>query len=102
LLMVAIVAAIVFLVFFRNRSGYTLSPGAIQTDINGSVKDSDIFNLKTDLSCVPGNTPPGEDGSNESYYVTGDGTGYGICGAQQFVNKIMNYKILNDESPLGE
>ena len=92
------IAAIYF--FFLRTSNYSLSPGSIQTD-QGDKNDS-IFDLKTDLTCVPGNTAVGQDGSKESYYTKQDGTGYGICGAGELVKSFFGYKILSDESALGE
>ena len=99
-LMVAVAAVLIYILFFRNRSGYSLSPGSIQTnlpDTNGS-----IFDLPTGQQCIAGNTAPGQDGSNESYYTKMDGAGYGVCGAESFVKGLFGYQITSDESALGD
>jgi hypothetical protein len=97
---VGIVIAIVLLLVYRTSGYSSLSPGDIKTDKGDGV--SSIFDLKTDLTCVAGNTAAGQDGSAESFYNRQDGVGYGICGAEALVKDEMNYKILNDESPLGD
>ena len=97
--MIFVIVALLLVIFVFRTSGYALSPGAIVTDIKD--KASSIFDLKTDLTCVPGNAKEGV-ASTEDYYVKQDGTGYGMCGAEQLIKEEMNYKILGDESPLGE
>ncbi len=93
LIVIGIVIVLIALLVFRT-SGYSLRPSGIQTD-KGTVLSS-IADLPTDLSCVAGNTPVGQDGSAESYYSKQDGDGYGICGAQQLVrDNLIGYKILD-------
>ena len=93
LILVALAAVALYFLYFR-KSGYSLSPQAIVTDQVDDGKT--IFDLPTDQSCLPGAGPSGD------YYQKMDGTGYGICGGQQLIVDSMKYKILNDESPLGQ
>ena len=97
--MIAVVVAIVLLFFVFRTSGYSLSPGNIVTNMGESKKS--LFELGSDLSCVPGNTAVGAD-SKEQIYVKQDGLGYGICGAEELIKEEMNYKILGEESAMGD
>jgi hypothetical protein len=97
--LIILVVVVLFFVFVVRTSGYTLSPGAIMTDIKDST--ASLFDLKTDLSCVPGNTMAGGK-STEDYYTKGDGTGYGICGGEKLVKDQMAYKIMGSEAALGD
>jgi len=97
--MMLVIVGLLLLIFVFRTSGYAMRPGAIVTDIK--EKAASLFDTKTSLTCVPGNTAVGAK-SAEDYYVKGDGTGYGMCGAEQLVKDEMNYKIVGDESPLGE
>jgi len=75
-----ILALLVILMFMNcggTKSTYVLTPRMV--NINKSKgADKSIFDLKYDLSCVPGPTKSG------SYY-TKDLTPGGICGAQEWV-----------------
>jgi hypothetical protein len=97
--MLFLIVGLLLMIFVFRTSGYTLSPGSVVTDIKETGKS--LFDLKTDLTCVPGNTKVGAV-SAEDYYVMQDGTGYGLCGAEKLIKDEMNYKIVGDESPLGE
>jgi hypothetical protein len=88
----------VILFFAFRTSGYSLSPGSITTNL-GDPKS--LFSLGTNLSCVPGNTEVGAE-SREEVYVKQDGRGYGICGAEELIKEEMNYKILGEETALGD
>ena len=96
---ILVVVAIVLGFLVYRTSGY-LSPASIQTDLGDSSPS--LFSLGTKQSCIAGNTAVGQDGSAESIYTKQDGTGYGICGAEQLVKDEMNYRILSDETPLGD
>jgi hypothetical protein len=68
------------------RSKYVLKPQAL--NVQSAVTPDSIFDLKTDISCVPGPT------SAASYYTVGL-TPAGVCGAQEWVAKQADgYKII--------
>ena len=93
---ILLVAALVLGFLVYRTSGYA----SIQTNLGDKVPD--LFSLGTKQSCIAGNAAVGQDGSAESIYTIQDGTGYGLCGAQELIRDEMNYKILGDEAPLGE
>lgn len=69
------------------KSSMMLSPGAVELDEKESRDSADgIFKLPYQMDCTPG---PSE---NASYYSK-DLTPGGICGAQDWVNDQMRYKI---------
>ena len=68
------------------RSRYVLRPQTL--NIQSAVAPESIFDLKTDISCVPGPTSSG------SYYTVGL-TPTGVCGDQEWVaSQADGYKII--------
>ena len=88
--LLSIALGLLVLLMFMNcgakRSTYVLSPQLIKTS-SPATSDS-IFDLKYDLSCVPG---PQSTGS----YYTKDLTPGGLCGAAEWVAQQADYKILD-------
>jgi hypothetical protein len=77
-LALALLVVYMFMNCGAKRSRYVLRPQALT--IQSSVSPDSIFDLKTDISCVPGPTSSG------SYYTVGL-TPAGVCGAQEWVSK---------------
>ena len=88
--LLSIALGLLVLLMFMNcgakRSTYVLSPKMIMT--SEPVKPDSIFDLKYDLSCVPGPQ------STADYY-TKDLTPGGFCGASEWVAQQADYKILD-------
>ena len=88
--LLSIALGLLVLLMFMNcgakRSTYVLSPQLIKT--SSPATSNSIFDLKYDLSCVPG---PQSTGS----YYTKDHTPGGLCGAAEWVAQQADYKILD-------
>jgi len=77
-LALALLVVFMFMKCGAKRSTYVLHPRGLTTQ-TATVPGS-IFDLKTDISCVPGPT------ESASYYTMGL-TPAGVCGAQEWVAK---------------
>lgn len=88
--LLTIALTLLVLLMFMNcgasRSTYVLKPRMVKTD--APENPGSIFDLKYDLSCVPGPQ------STASYY-TKDLTPGGICGASEWVAQQADYKIVD-------
>jgi hypothetical protein len=88
--LLSIALGLLVLLMFMNcgakRSTYILSPKIIKT--SEPVKPDSIFDLKYDLTCVPGPQKTAD-------YYTKDLTAGGFCGASKWVAQQADYKILD-------
>ncbi len=85
-LAIALLVVYMFSKCGAKRSRYVLRPQPL--NIQSAVAPESIFDLKTDISCVPGPT------KEASYYTVGL-TPAGVCGAQEWVAKQADgYKIV--------
>lgn len=106
---VAIALLIVLVVFIiyrtTNVSNYILSPQAVQTNIKEEgVKN--VYDLGISLKCTPGapdkvDPKTGKRTVMSSYYTPGLLPG-GYCDDQESVNEMANYKLIGEETPLGD
>lgn len=81
---VLFVLIVLCVMFYRTSSNYVLSPTPVV--VKGS--EGSFFDLKYDISCVPGP-------EKTAAYYTRDLTPGGYCGAQAFVRNQADYEIID-------
>lgn len=84
LIVVLIVLIVLCVMSCRTSSNYLLSPTPVV--VKGS--EGSFFDLKYDISCVPGP-------DKTAAYYTKDLTPGGYCGDQDFVSEKANYEIID-------
>jgi hypothetical protein len=95
ILIIVVVIAVLFL--FTRKSGFSLSPASVYTNLGPGI--TEIFS-GCDAKCTPGS--PDENGKVMSAYYTPGLTPCGLCDDQAKVNKMMNYQFPDyEDEPLG-